>query len=49
MGISPKYMNNIYICLREILTTLEDFLTLPVTSNNQCTFPMFHTTILVYT
>ena len=47
MGILPKYMDNIYICLRKIYITLEDFLTLPVTSNNQCVFPMFYTIITV--
>ena len=47
MGISPKYMNNIYICLRKNSTTLEDFLLLPVTSSNQCIFPTFHTVITV--
>lgn len=49
MGISPKYMNIIYICLRKNSTILENFLTLPVTSNNQCTFPTFYTMIIVYT
>ena len=47
MGILPKYMNNIYICLREIYITLEDFLTLPVTPNNQCNFPLYYTIITV--
>ena len=47
MGILPKYMNIIYICLRKNSITLEDFLTLPVTSNNQCVFPMFYTIVTV--
>lgn len=49
MGILPKYMDNIYICLRKIYITLEDFMTLPVTSNNQSNFPLYYTIITVYT